>query len=206
MHALDMPRTTTTELPVWGTFGALIPLSFIAALMAAFATIVFSAAQPFYVEGSSMSPSLGNGQILVVNRAAAWRVDGTPIAHLLPDSESAGPLYLFGGPRHGDIVVFQSPMTTEDSAYVKRVIGLPGDSVLVKAGRVFVNGEALDEAYVKFQDDYTYPTDGAPLRVPDGEYFVLGDNRGASVDSHMGWFVPADNLLGPAVALPWKLS
>jgi signal peptidase I len=203
MHALEMPRTRATELPAWG---ALIPISLIAALMAAFATIAFSATQAFYVEGSSMAPSLHNGQLLLVNRAAYWRLDGTPIAHLLPDAESGAGQYLFGGPHRGDIVVFQSPTTVEDCDYVKRLIGLPGDSVLVKAGRVFVNGEALDEDYVKFEDDYTFPTDGASLRVPDGAYFVLGDNRGASVDSHMGWFVPADNLLGPVVPLPWRLG
>ena len=78
--------------------------------------------------------------------------------------------------------------------------------MLVREGRVFVNGQQLQESYVKFPDDYSFPTDGTPLRVPEGAYFVLGDNRRASVDSHLGWFVPADNLVGQGVAVPWTLG
>jgi signal peptidase I len=199
MHVLEMSRTPAFPL---SERSALRPLSLLAAIVAAVATIVFSSAQAFSVEGSSMAPSLHNGQLLVVNKLAYWRLDGTPIARLLPDAQSGASHYVFGGPRRGDMVVFQPPTTVEDGDFVKRLIGVPGDTVLVKAGQVFVNGELLDESYVKFPDDYTYPTDGTALRVPAGAYFVLGDNRGASVDSHMGWFVPAENLVGPAVPLP----
>jgi signal peptidase I len=132
-----------------------------------------------HVQGSSMAPSLGSGEILLVNRAA----------------------FVFGGPHRGDVVVFRSP-TSEPGDFVKRVIGVPGDTVLVKAGDVFVNGQLMSEPYVKLTDDYTYPLDGQPVTVPAGAYFVLGDNRRASNDSHMGWFVPADNLWGTAFVLP----
>src|SRR5437763_8945876 len=197
MHALQMPRTIGfTER------GALLPLILLAAVVASVATIVLSTAQAFSVEGSSMAPSLHTGQLLVVNKLAYWRLDGTPIVQLLPDAQSGAPHYLFGGPQRGDIVVFHPPAIVDDGEYVKRLIAVPGDTVLVKAGQVFVNGALLDDSYVKFHDDYTFPTDGIALRVPVGAYFVLGDNRGASVDSHLGWFVPADNLIGPAVALP----
>jgi signal peptidase I len=131
------------------------------------------------VEGMSMAPALHPGQLVVLNRAA----------------------YLFGRPHRGDLVVFRSP-AGGSTPTIKRVIGLPGDSVRVDAGRVFVNDAPLDEPYVVFDDDYSYPVDGRPARVPDAAYFVLGDNRQASADSHLGWFVPADDLLGQAWPLP----
>ena len=85
---------------------------------------------------------------------------------------------------------------------VKPLIGLPGDDVSVDTGRVSVNGTVLDEPYVKFVDDYTYPPDGIPRRVPEDAYFVLGDNRRVSSDSHLGWYVPSENLVGLAM---WPL-
>jgi signal peptidase I len=201
MHALQTPRT-----PGLPGRGALLSFSLVTALVAALATVVLSAAQAFHVEGSSMAPSLHDGQLLLVNKVAYWRLDGTPLARFFTDSQSGTPHYVFGGPQRGDIVVFQSPTSVEDRDYVKRLIALPGDSVLVREGQVFVNGQHLQESYVKFPDDYSFPTDGTPVRVPEGAYFVLGDNRGASVDSHLGWFVPADNLVGPSLAVPWTLG
>jgi signal peptidase I len=98
--------------------------------------------------------------------------------------------------------VFQSP-TEPDKDYIKRVIGLPGDTVLVNAGSVYVNGLRLDEPYIAFPPDYRFPSDGQLIQVPDGSYFVLGDNRPVSVDSHLGWFVPAANLVGRAWLSYW---
>jgi signal peptidase I len=134
--------------------------------------------QGSHVEGISMLPSLQPGQLLLVNRTAFW----------------------FGGPHRGDLVVFRAP-TGPARDFVKRVVGLPGDSVLVDSGRVEVNGQALDEPYIRFQADYTYPGDGQPLEVPKGAYFVLGDNRPESDDSHLGWLVPSRNLIGKPLAL-----
>jgi signal peptidase I len=136
-----------------------------------------------FVKGSSMAPLLRPGQLVVLNRAA----------YRTPDQ---------AGPRRGDIVIFQRSADGDVEYLVKRVIGLPGELVRVDAGRVFVNGRPLDEPYVLATDDYTYPLQGGPVRVPDGAYFVLGDNRPQSTDSHLGWFVPAQDLVGQAWPLP----
>ena len=149
-------------------------------LFALAAFVVFAvlliARSTMFVDGSSMLPSLHPGQLVVVNR--------------------------FGGPRREDVIVFRHASSGHDAYLIKRVIGMPGDLVLVDAGRVQINGTRLDEPYVVATDDYTYPLDGAPLRVPDGAYFVLGDNRPQSADSHLGWFVGSDDIVGQAVPLP----
>jgi signal peptidase I len=143
--------------------------------------------QNFRVDGVSMEPNYEAGQVLIVNRAAYARVS----TH-----------YLFGGPHRGDIVVFDAP-PQPGTDYIKRLIGVPGDSVLIRDGQVIVNDQPLHENYVEFPANYTYPPNAAPLIVPDGEYFVLGDNRPESFDSHAGWLVPADNLIGRAWMRYW---
>ena len=133
------------------------------------------------VDGSSMLPLLRPGQLVVLN----------PLAYRTSE-----------GPRRGDIIVFRRQTPGPDEFVVKRLIGIPGDQVQVVAGTVFVNGDRLDEPYLLATDDYTYPIGGEPIRVPDAAYFVLGDNRPSSADSHLGWFVPARDLIGRAEPLP----
>ena len=91
----------------------------------------------------------------------------------------------------------------KDYVNAARIIGLPGDTILIKNGHVFVNGAPLDEAYIHYPATYTYPFDGQPKQIPDGNYFVLGDNRPNSSDSHLGWVVPVDNLIGKAWISYW---
>jgi signal peptidase I len=158
--------------------------------------------QNFRVEGASMEPTLQTGQYLLINKAPYFHIEGTPFDHLLPSSHQGSIDYPFGGPQRGDVVVFRAP-TQPDKDFIKRIIGLPGDTILVKNGQVFVNGEALDEPYIHFPATYTFPFDGQPRQVPDGNYFVLGDNRPNSSDSHLGWFVPVDNLIGKAWVSYW---
>jgi signal peptidase I len=135
-----------------------------------------------FVDGSSMLPSLQPGQLFIINRLAypGWGM----------------------APHRGDVIVFRRRIPGNDAFLVKRVIGVPGDEVQVVAGNVFVNGTRIDEPYVAATDDYSYPIDGGPTRVPDASYFVLGDNRPVSVDSHQGWFVPADDVIGEVSPLP----
>jgi signal peptidase I len=127
------------------------------------------------VDGLSMLPSLHPGQLLLVNRLAR--------------------------PAHGTVMVFRHS-TANDDYIVKRIIGMPGDLVLVDSGQVFVNGVPLHEPYVLAPDDYTYPIDKVAVRVPDDAYFVLGDNRPQSADSHQGWFLTSDDVIGQALPLP----
>jgi signal peptidase I len=75
--------------------------------------------------------------------------------------------------------------------------------VLIRQGQVFINGQRLDEPYVNYPASYNFPPDGRPMIVPDGNYFVLGDNRPESFDSHLGWVVPVDNLIGRAWLRYW---
>jgi signal peptidase I len=163
---------------------------------------VRSVVQNFRVEGASMEPTLETSQYLLISKASYFHIEGTPLDRFLPTSRQGSTDYLFGGPQRGDVVVFRAP-TQPDKDFIKRIIGLPGDTILVKNGQVVVNGAPLDEAYIHYPATYTYPFDGQPRQVPDANYFVLGDNRPNSSDSHLGWFVPVDNLIGKAWISYW---
>ena len=132
--------------------------------------------QTFVVVMTSMEPSFHDGQRLVVNKA----------------------IYFFGEPERGDVVIFRAPNGRQED-FIKRVIALPGDTVEVKNRAVYVNGVKLDEPYIKSPPSYTL----AELEVPKDNYFVLGDNRDHSNDSHHGWVVPHENLIGKAWLLTW---
>jgi signal peptidase I len=159
--------------------------------------------QNFKVEGTSMEPTLHNNQFLIINKVTYARIDGTPVERLLPTApEIAGsPRFLFGDPERGDIIVFRFP-AQPDKDFIKRIIGVPGDLIEVKAGRVYLNGQLQDEQYIK--DGASY--DRQAQVVPQGQYFVLGDNRPNSSDSHVWGFVPADNLVGKAWFAYWPPS
>ena len=144
--------------------------------------------QNFRVEGPSMSPTLTSGDFLWVNKAAYFRWNGA---------------YVLGGPRRGDIAVLRAPDSSEDVDLIKRVIGLPGDHIRIQRGEVFINGRPLDEPYIRFSASYDYPLTSTEVVIPPGQFFVLGDNRANSRDSHFGWFVPADNLVGRAWLSYW---
>ena len=109
----------------------------------------------------------------------------------------------FSGPSRGDIVVFRTPPAaakrcTEGGTYVKRLIGLPGDTVTEKSGYVFVDGKPLKEPYVSDRDTQT-----GTWHVPKGEYFFMGDNRAESCDSRQWGSVPRGNLIGTVFLRYW---
>ncbi|ELR96791.1 signal peptidase I [Gloeocapsa sp. PCC 73106] len=114
--------------------------------------------------------------------------------------------YRLHEPERGDIVVFRPTEALKEQdyhqAFIKRIIGMPGDTVEVKGGVVYVNGQALSEDYIKEVPDYSY----GPEIVPDDQYLVLGDNRNNSYDSHIWGFVPRKNLIGKAFVRFWPLN
>ena len=132
-------------------------------------------AQATQVLGQSMEPTLHSSQRVVIEKIT----------------------YRFHGPRRGDIVVIDSPKQSE--MLIKRVVGLPGETVEVRGGRVFVNGVVLEEDWTVRQGRGSY----APRVVPPLHVFVLGDNRGASNDSRSFGPVPIEDIVGHAWISYW---
>lgn len=130
------------------------------------------------VESISMQPTLYADELLLVNKFA----------------------YRLGDVHHGDVVVFHYPLNPSED-YIKRAIGLPGDEVLVRDGKVFVNGQELVEPYISAPPGYT-----GTWVVPEGKYFVLGDNRNSSHDSHAWGYVSQDEMVGRALMVYWPLN
>lgn len=131
----------------------------------------------YQVHGQSMEPNLHDGQYLLASKATYW---------LHP-------------PERGDIVVLRPPESQGgDVPYVKRIIGLPGDRIEIYDQRVWVNGIALDEPYIQAQPAYQ-----GSWQVEEGEYFVLGDNRNQSSDSHAWGLLPQEHIVGKAIFSYW---
>ncbi|HEX5414606.1 MAG TPA: signal peptidase I, partial [Chloroflexota bacterium] len=154
--------------------------------------LVQSVVKNFRVEGSSMEPTLHDGEFLLVDKAVYWSLGSAFAQRVAPSGvgeQSSGRLFLFHPPERGDIIVFRFP---EDPSrdFIKRVIGVPGDTVAIRDGEVFVNGHPMQEPYIMAPPQYSMP----PERVPAGEYFVLGDNRNNSSDSHVWGLVPYNNI------------
>jgi signal peptidase I len=173
--------------------------------------LVRSTLQNFKVEGQSMDPTLADGEFILVNKLIYQRVDLGPLDSLLPfvDFEDDS-RFILRAPRRGDIVVFEPPdswRAAPGAPYIKRVIGLPGETIQIKEGKVYIDGQPLDE-----QSYLTETTDcyGGPLceeyRIPEGHVVVLGDNRGNSQDSR-AWpgepALPLDRIVGKAWLSYW---
>lgn len=143
-----------------------------------FATVQFSV-QSFRVDGPSMEPSFTEDEFIMVNKLT----------------------YRFSDPRRGDVIIFDPPFSSS-YPFIKRVVGLPGETVEIRHGDIYINGRLLNET-----PDMGDPNrDIAPTRVEKGRYFVLGDNRDNSRDSTEGWTVPRDNIIGRSWMVYWPLS
>jgi signal peptidase I len=170
------------------------------------AVIIFAVAQAtvqsFVVEKHSMDPTLSEGQRLLVNKAVYWRLGGWLGRHL-PLKKEGEWAYLFHLPRRGEIVVFRAPHQV-DQVWIKRIIGLPGEQVEIRDGRVYINGKALYEPYAHGSSPPL-----SPVVVPAGTYFVMGDNRSQSTDSS-DWEgvgpIPLQNIIGKAWLSLWPLG
>jgi signal peptidase I len=131
------------------------------------------------VEGTSMEPTLTTGQRLFINRV----------------------VYYFESPQRGDIITFYPPVKSS-RPYVKRIIGLPGETVEIDQGTVYIDGEPLEEPYVEYA--FTYSMDA--ITIPADRYLVLGDNRNVSSDSHIWGLITRDEIIGKAWISYWPPS
>lgn len=163
---------------------------------------VRASVQHYRVEGTSMEPTLENGEFLLVNALAYSRVDLQALARYVPFWDPGPPAdrYLLRGPARGDIVVFHHPSGVHRDL-VKRIIGLPGETIEIRAGIVYIDGRPLVEPYLAGSEAPV--GEMAPLRIPDGSYFVMGDNRNHSQDSRVIGPIPANLIVGRAMLTWW---
>jgi len=132
--------------------------------------------QSFIIVEHCMEPNFHEGERLLVNKV----------------------VYYFHEPERGDVIILHPPSNPK-AIYIKRLIALPGDTVEVKGGAVYINGTKLDEPYIKEPPAYTFHQ----KKIHENEYFVLGDNRNNANDSHNGWTVPRQNIIGKAWLSFW---
>ncbi len=141
-------------------------------------------AEARYIPSSSMEPTLQINDRLIIEKIS----------------------YHFQRPERGDIVVFNPTEALQKNnfkdAFIKRVIGLPGDTVKVSKKQVYVNGQVISEDYIAQAPDYDF----GPVTVPADQYLVLGDNRNNSYDSHFWGFVPREKLIGRAFVRFWPFT
>lgn len=143
-------------------------------------------AEPRFIPSDSMLPTLHIGDRVVVEKIS----------------------YYLEPPKTGDIVVFSPPEQlqeqgfTQDQAFIKRVIGLPGQTVSVNKGLVYLDDKPLVEKYIAEPPKYQW----GPYRVPENQYFVMGDNRNNSNDSSQWGFLPKQNIIGRAIVRFWPLG
>ncbi|TSC75241.1 MAG: signal peptidase I [Parcubacteria group bacterium Gr01-1014_30] len=135
--------------------------------------------QPFLVKGQSMEPNFANGDYLIIDQLS----------------------YRFREPQRGEVVVFKYPQMPSQR-YIKRILGLPGETVEVKEGKVVVSGFELKEYYLPssvFTDEKGFER----VALGENEYFVLGDNRPASSDSRVWGILPGENIIGRVFIRAW---
>lgn len=141
-------------------------------------------AEPRYIPSESMMPTLKVGDRLVIEKVS----------------------YNFHPPVTGDIVVFEPPQQLQrygygkNQAFIKRIIGLPGDIIKIEHGIVSINDQPLTENYIAEPPEYALPTS---VKIPKDKYFVMGDNRNNSNDSHVWGFLPRKNIIGRAIFRFW---
>lgn len=171
------PITPAPQPSLWSSLGtALRELVETLLLTLVIFLLIRFAVQNFRIEGFSMEPNFHDGQFLLVNKV----------------------VYMLHPPDRGDVVIFRFPNNPARD-FIKRIIGLPGDRVEIKEGTVYINGEVLHETYPLNEGSYSY----GPVIVGPDEYFVLGDNRNNSSDSHSWGMLPAKDLIGKAWISYW---
>jgi len=180
----------------WGLGGVVETLDVVILALVMFLCVRF-VAHNYIVDGASMVPTFEDSDFLIVNRLAYRSFDFSWVPGV--DEDEWRP---FGSPQPGDVVVFAYQQNPTERDFIKRVIALPGQTVAVTGGTVYVDGEALTEPYIAQAPNYDYPL----TVVQPGELFVLGDNRNNSFDSHAFGPVPADTVVGRADLRYWPLD
>lgn len=157
----------------------------IVAIAAVLVMVYLFIMSPQEVSGHSMEPNFHDGDYILTNKI----------------------IYKLVEPKRGDIVIFKSP-SNKDIDYIKRVIGLPGESVELRNQRFYINGELLEEPYEYNKPVYggSFLQEGFPVTVPQNMYFVSGDNRPGSSDSREFGFVPIQDFIGKALLRYWPTS
>ena len=172
------------------------------------ATVVFMLLQVtvrnFKVDGSSMDPTLEDGQYLLVNRLVYLRVELDRLAKIVPfwKAGEGSSRHAIHAPKRGEVIVFEFPDSNPNNPrkdFVKRVVGLPGETMRMFDGKVFVNEEVLDEPYLSQKDH----SNVSEVTLGEGEYYVLGDNRTHSNDSRSWGAVPEANIRGKVWMVYW---
>ncbi len=139
--------------------------------------------QPHKIKGNSMEPNYHDGEYLLTDKLT----------------------YRFKEPQRGDVVVFEPP-NSPDEEYIKRIIALPGETISINNGKFYINGQMLNESYIP-ENIYTKGKDFLPNNtvktVPQGSYFVSGDNRESSSDSRYWGFIRKDKITGKAWFIYW---
>lgn len=178
------PRSAASRVLSWRSsfVGELVEVALIALVLFLTARI---AIQNFKVNGFSMLPSLQNNELILVDKIS----------------------YDFTSPHRGDVIVFRPPIKPSRD-FIKRIIAVPGDTVTVQNHGVYVDGQRLHESYIRQAPTYnmsTIPGTNSDV-VPKNDYFVLGDNRNDSDDSHLWGLVPRKNIIGRALIAYWPVS
>ncbi len=169
--------------------------------------MVRAVVQNFQVEGSSMNPTFEHQWYVLVNKSLYWEINLDTVSKFIPfvDPGDDPTRYLFRGPKRGDVIVFRSPTVPENAPerdFIKRIIGLPGETVEVRDCTVFIDSLPLDEPYINELPRYTH----GPETVPPDHYFVFGDNRNNSSDSKNWGPLPKENIIGQAWLIYWPRS
>jgi signal peptidase I len=182
--AIQKPQPTIPEKSLWNQIRENIVILAIAlGLSLLIRTFV---AEPRFIPSDSMFPTLEINDRLVIEKVS----------------------YYLKSPQFGDIIVFTPPSQLQeigygaDQAFIKRIIGKPGQTIEVKNGRVYIDNQPQFERYIAEEPHYQLH----PVKVPDNSYFMMGDNRNDSNDSHVWGFLPKENIIGRAVFRFWPIE
>lgn len=156
--------------------------------LAIFAVVYIFLFQPHQVDGKSMEPNFHNGEYILTDKIS----------------------YRIHSPKRGDVIVFKSPQDPNNKIdFIKRILGVPGDTIKVQSGFIYLNGTKIEEDYVNDPGQVLpgrFLRENMEIEVPPGQYFVMGDNRNHSSDSREWGFVSTAGIVGRAFFRYWPLT